>query len=120
MRSRGNGLSRCSLYADLNSLYEIDTRYKPDMQRLARRTRLLAMYVPQTFYDYVKALQEKQARSERRRRRHGGERSGDTDGGDGAGLGTAWRRRRTMAPPTFTKWQDYVGCRLRRTWGRRR
>ncbi len=59
---QGKWIESLQLYADLNSLYEIDTRYKPDDQRLARRTRLLAMYVPQKYYDLLKALQEKQSK----------------------------------------------------------
>jgi carboxyl-terminal processing protease len=84
------------LYTDLNSLYEIDTRYKPDMQRLARRTRLLAMYVPQTFYDMRKALIEKQIK----------ERAATQPAS--ATQAAATQADEDMAPPTFTRWQDYV------------
>jgi len=47
----GHWLESLQLYADLNNLFEIDVRYKPDMQRLERRTRLLAMYTPKVLYD---------------------------------------------------------------------
>jgi carboxyl-terminal processing protease len=86
-------LESYQLYTDLNSLYEIDTRYKPDMQRLARRIRLLAMYVPQTYYDMRKALIEKQIQ-ERAATQPAGAATQPAD--------------EDIAPPTFTRWQDYV------------
>ncbi len=52
----GHWLESLQLYSDLNSLYEVDTRYKADMQRLRRRTQLLAMYTPKIFYDMSKAM----------------------------------------------------------------
>jgi carboxyl-terminal processing protease len=55
----GRWLESLQLYSDLNNLFEIDVRYKPDMQRLARRTRLLAMYTPKIIYDMRQAYAER-------------------------------------------------------------
>src|SRR5262249_8440548 len=41
-------------------LFEIDTTYKADMQRLARRTRLLLVYTPMTLYQMRKDLSDKE------------------------------------------------------------
>ena len=60
LEKQGQWLESFQLYSDLNSLYEVDTRYKADMQRLARRTRLLAMYTPKTLVEMRKALIAKQ------------------------------------------------------------
>jgi carboxyl-terminal processing protease len=59
MEKKGDWLESFQLYTDLNALYEIDTRYKPDMQRLGRRIRLLAMYTPKTLFEMRKAYLEK-------------------------------------------------------------
>jgi carboxyl-terminal processing protease len=59
MEKKGQWLESFQLYTDLNALYEIDTRYKPDMQRLGRRIRLLAMYAPKTLFEMRKAYLEK-------------------------------------------------------------
>lgn len=56
---QGRWLESLQLYSDLNTLYEIDTRYKPDMQRLARRTRLLGVYTPKVLFEMRKAIYEK-------------------------------------------------------------
>ncbi len=117
----GNWIESLQLYTDLNSLYEIDTRYKPDMQRLARRSRLLAMYVPQTFYDMRKAIIEKQIKE------HAAEKAATQPAATQAGApttqasastpgfheiqtatGTATVPDEDTTPPTFTRWQDYV------------
>ena len=56
---QGQWLESLQLYSDLNTLYEIDTRYKADMQRLARRTRLLALYTPKVLLAMRKELMDK-------------------------------------------------------------
>ena len=56
---QGKWLESLQLYSDLNTLYEIDTRYKADMQRLARRTRLLALYAPKVLLSMRKELTDK-------------------------------------------------------------
>jgi carboxyl-terminal processing protease len=53
---QGQWLESLQLYSDLNTLYEIDTRFKPQMQRLARRTRLLALYTPKALLDMRKQI----------------------------------------------------------------
>jgi carboxyl-terminal processing protease len=53
---QGQWLESLQLYSDLNTLYEIDTRYKPQMQRLARRTRLLALYTPKALLEMRKEI----------------------------------------------------------------
>ncbi len=95
---KGDWIESLQLYTDLNSLYEIDTRYKPDMQRLARRTRLLAVYTPQAFYETRKALLEKQQKEREEELKAKGKKvpastqpSDDDD-----------------AAPSFTSWKDYV------------
>jgi carboxyl-terminal processing protease len=93
---QGKWIESLQLFSDLNSLYEIDTRYKPDMQRLARRTRLLAMYVPKTFYDMRKALIEAQIKERASTQPASTTQPAATQADD------------DMTPPTFTRWQDYV------------
>ena len=56
LEKNGKWIESFQLYADLNSLYEIDTRYKPDYQRVGRRIRLLAMYTPKTLFELRKAV----------------------------------------------------------------
>ncbi|HVX84570.1 MAG TPA: S41 family peptidase [Phycisphaerae bacterium] len=84
---QGNWIESLQLYTDLNSLYEIDTRYKADTQRLARRVRLLALYTPKTLFDMRKALDEKTAKED-----------GTTLPADSA----------ADAAATFPDWHDYV------------
>ncbi|HVT82612.1 MAG TPA: hypothetical protein VHM90_18370, partial [Phycisphaerae bacterium] len=56
---QGKWLESLQLYAALNTLYEIDTRYKADAMRLARRARLLSAYTPTVLLDLRAALAEK-------------------------------------------------------------
>jgi carboxyl-terminal processing protease len=91
LEASGDWIESLQLFTDLNSLYEIDTRYKPDTQRLARRTRLLAMYTPKILFDMRKALIAKQEKAE----------PAATEGAT-----------KPAAPEddvsSFPKWQDYV------------
>lgn len=61
LEHQGQWIESLQLYADLNTLYEISTKYKEDSQRLGRRVRLLAMYTPKTLYDMRTALDKKEA-----------------------------------------------------------
>jgi len=90
---KGQWIESLQLYTDLHSLYEIDTRYKADMQRLARRSRLLLMYTPRTFFEMRKAALAKQER-ERAETQPGTQPSTQAASDD--------------EPPTFTKWQDRI------------
>ncbi len=56
---QGRWLESLQLFSDLNTLYEIDTRYKADMQRLTRRTRLLALYTPKVLFEMRKTITAK-------------------------------------------------------------
>jgi carboxyl-terminal processing protease len=60
LEKQGQWLESLSLFTDLNTLYEVDTRYKADMQRLTRRTRLLAFYTPKALIDMRKAAIERE------------------------------------------------------------
>jgi carboxyl-terminal processing protease len=88
LERKGSWLESLQLYTDLNTLYEVETRYKPDMQRLARRTRLIAVYAPKTLFDMRKALLEQ-----------------DKDPSDPA---TSQPSTMDEDPGNFTRWQDYV------------
>ncbi len=57
---QGEWLESLQLYAALNTLYEIDTRYKADAMRLARRARLLAVYTPKVLIDLRNQLADKE------------------------------------------------------------
>ncbi|HUO07708.1 MAG TPA: S41 family peptidase [Phycisphaerae bacterium] len=96
---KGDWIESLQLYTDLSSLYEIDTRYKPDMQRLARRTRLLAVYTPQAFYETRKALVAKQEKEREEELKAEGttQPAATTKPDDDEDL-----------TPSFTRWQDYV------------
>jgi carboxyl-terminal processing protease len=87
LEKKGEWLESLQLYSDLNSLFEMSTKYKPDMQRLARRTRLIALYTPAKFYEMRKALIAKQ---EKEKPADGKEPPEDT------------------TPATFPKWEDHV------------
>jgi len=50
LEGKGEWLESMDLYSYLAAIYEVDMRYKPDMQRLARRIRLLAVYAPKALY----------------------------------------------------------------------
>ncbi len=50
----GQWLDSLTLFNDLNMLYEVDTRYKADVQRLTRRVRLLSVYTPKTLFEIRK------------------------------------------------------------------
>jgi carboxyl-terminal processing protease len=56
LEKKGQWLESLDLFTNLNTLYEVDTRYKADMQRLTRRTRLVAVYTPRALYDMRKAM----------------------------------------------------------------
>lgn len=86
LEGNGQWLESLQLYSDLNSLFELSTKYKPDMQRLARRTRLLAMYTPKTLYEMRKALLAKQEREKDATKEP--EKEDET--------------------PSFPRWQDHV------------
>jgi carboxyl-terminal processing protease len=57
---QGKWLESLQLYSSLNTLYEIDTRYKADALRLARRARLLAAYTPRVLLQLRKELADKE------------------------------------------------------------
>ncbi len=61
LEKQGQWLESLQLYSDLNTLYEVSVKFKPDAQRLTRRTRLLAVYTPKTLLEIRKKLIEKQA-----------------------------------------------------------
>lgn len=91
LEKKGQWIESLQLYSDLNTLYEVSTRYKPEMQRLARRTRLLAVYTPKTLFEMRKALLEQQKLND-----------------------PATKPEKPAEPekepeaPTFTRWQDYT------------
>jgi carboxyl-terminal processing protease len=86
LEKKGQWIESLQLYSDLNSLYEISTRYKADMQRLARRTRLLAMYTPKILFEMRKAVISQLER----------DKSVETQPKDDDEL------------PSFSRWQDHV------------
>ncbi len=89
LEKQGQWIESLQLFSDLNTLYEIDLLYKPDMQRLARRTRLLAVYTPQTLVDMRKAILAKE--------------------NDAAPTtGPATQPDAADDPASYTRWQDYV------------
>ena len=88
----GQWLESLQLYSELNSLYEVDTRYKADMQRVRRRTQLLAVYTPKAFYEMSKVMAEKLRK----------ERNASTTQPSTAPAEI------DSDPPSFTRWQDLV------------
>ncbi|HVS70048.1 MAG TPA: S41 family peptidase [Phycisphaerae bacterium] len=88
LEQHGNWIESLQLYTDLNSLYEIDTRYKSDTQRLARRVTLLALYTPKTLSDMRRALQEQEDKE--------------------AGITTRPADSAAADAATFPDWHDYV------------
>ncbi len=90
LEKKGQWIESLQLFSDLNTLYEIDLLYKPDMQRLARRTRLLAMYTPQTLVEMRKAMLEREKDA-----------SGTT-------TGPATQPDAADDPASYARWQDYV------------
>jgi carboxyl-terminal processing protease len=88
LEQQGKWLESLSLYADLNTLYEVDTRYKADMQRLTRRTRLLAVYTPKALLEMRRALAEQQK--------------------DPASTAPATKPDEAAELAGFTRWQDYT------------
>jgi carboxyl-terminal processing protease len=64
LEKQGSWIESLQLFSDLNTLYEVDTTYKADMQRLARRTRLIVVYTPKTFYEMRKAMLDREAAEE--------------------------------------------------------
>ena len=83
LEKAGKWLESLSLYTDLNTLYEVDTRYKADMQRLNRRTRLLAVYTPKALLDMRQAMADELGTQ--RQRRAGDEAGAGHGSGDDAG-----------------------------------
>jgi len=61
LEKKGQWLESLTLYSALNTLYETETRFKADQQRLNRRTRLLAVYAPKALLDMRKSLIEKES-----------------------------------------------------------
>jgi carboxyl-terminal processing protease len=88
LEKQGKWLESLSLYADLNTLYEVDTRYKADMQRLTRRTRLLAVYTPKALLEMRRQLAEEQR--------------------DPAATAPATKPDEAAELAGFTRWQDYT------------
>lgn len=90
----GQWLESLQLYSDLNSLYDVDTRYKADMQRVAHRVRLLSLYTPKALEEMRKTLAAKF----------------EKDKSETAATSPA----PTTAPatqednPNLTRWQDHV------------
>ncbi len=106
---QGRWLESLQLYSDLNTLYEIDTRYKADMQRLTRRTRLLALYTPKVLFEMRKTITAKFEK----------ERADDAAATQGATTQTATTQKDVDAQTataksdadeeaTFPRWQDSV------------
>jgi len=95
LEKQGRWIESLQRYSDLNTLYEINTRFKGDMQRLARRTRLLAVYTPKTLYDMRKKVldQEKAAAAAAATSPASAPAADDDQAPD---------------PTSFTRWQDYV------------
>ena len=87
LEKRGKWLESLTLYTDLNTLYETDTRFKADMQRLNRRTRLLAVYDPKVLLDMRKALIEQES--------------------DPTATKPATQPDDAAEMANFTRWQDY-------------
>jgi carboxyl-terminal processing protease len=88
LEKKGQWLESLQLFSDLNTLYEVDTTYKADMQRLARRTRLLAVYTPRTLAEMRKAIVDR-------------EREADP-------ASATQPAPKDEEPAAFTRWQDYV------------
>lgn len=90
LEKQGQWIESLQLYTDLNTLYEISTKYKADMQRLGRRVRLLAVYTPKKLYEMQKALAEKEK---------------------DASTQPATQPEAALPEPddsSFTRWQDFV------------
>jgi len=66
LEKQGQWIESLQLFSDLNTLYEVDTTYKADMQRLARRTRLIVVYTPRTFYEMRKVMLDREAQEEQK------------------------------------------------------
>ena len=90
LEKQGKWLEALSLYTDLNTLYEVDTRYKVDAQRLNRRTRLLAVYTPKALLAMRKALAEQ-----------------EQDPTTAPATATKPAEDDAAEMAAFTKWQDY-------------
>jgi carboxyl-terminal processing protease len=88
LEKQGQWLESLSLYSDLNTLYEVDTRYKADMQRLNRRARLLAVYAPKALLEMRRQLAEAQR--------------------DPASTAPATKPDEAADLAGFTRWQDYT------------
>ena len=92
LEEKGQWIESLQLYSDLNSLYEISTRFKADMQRLARRTRLLAMYTPKTLYEMRKAVISRM----------------ELEKDPKETTATLPDKEKEEENPTFSRWQDHV------------
>ncbi len=87
----GHWLESLQLYSALNSLYKISMRFNSDLQRVIRRTTLLAIYTPKLFYQMQeKLLKQRQAAA--------------------AATSPAKAPKATVKvpPPTFSHWQTAV------------
>lgn len=91
----GKWLESLQLFSDLNSMHEVDTRFKADMQRLARRTRLLALYTPKTLFAMRKEMTERQAKEK-----------AEVEGT--ATQPATQKAEEEKEPVNFPRWQDHV------------
>lgn len=89
----GKWLESLTLYSNLDSVYQVEAKYKHDMQRLARRVRLLALYDGQTLFEMRKAI-AKQEREE------------DAAASQPAATQPATEPEEIV--PSFPRWQDHV------------
>jgi len=107
LEKKGQWLESLQLYSDLNTLYEIDTRFKADTQRLARRTRLLAMYSPKVLLEMRKTIN---ARLEKDRLADIAATQGATPPATAPAEEDAATAARSEAEEeaSFPRWQDHV------------
>ncbi len=101
--SSGRWLESLTLYSDLDSIYAISAQYKHDMQRLARRVRLLAMYDGQALFEMRKAI----AKQEKEEEAAATQPSSTTQAAATQGADAETETADDTAP-TFPKWQDHV------------
>jgi carboxyl-terminal processing protease len=87
----GRWLESLQLFSDLNTLFEVETTYKADMQRLARRTRLIAVYTPKTLYEMRKVILDREAEENKSTTKPSSATATSAD-----------------LPDSFPRWQDHV------------